>query len=244
MNFSVSMWNYLCAYKAGADLFTAIDEVARGGFGVELWLDWLPKPDIFDGEEKKVLEERLKGVSTSAHAFFGEANYTAFVKQIDLCASLHIPVLVVHEDTVGLYTDEGIGFCKRVVDYAAKKGVKVALENGSFAILSRAVDSIAELKICIDTGHAHKEGLRVKNPIRAYLEKFKERIVHFHIDDNHGESDEHLIPGKGNINWKDFRKAVSKLDFNGTYVLELRSSDNPLKDAEEAREFLLSLNQD
>ena len=31
--------------------------------------------------------------------------------------------------------------------------------------------------------------------------KYHDRIITTHLSDNHGQSDEHLIPGEGNIDW-------------------------------------------
>ena len=244
MKLSVSTWNYLRVYGQDADTSAAVNEIVNGGFGVELWLGLGPGLDI-GAEEKKSFKTKLRGVTASAHSILGEehnSNYISFARQIDLCASLGAPLLVVHLDTMCLGSGE-VDFCKKVVDYATQRGVTVALENGELELLSLAVDAAKDLRICIDTGHANIEGKRTgrADMLPRYLERFRDRIVHFHIHDNHGESDEHLIPGKGTVDWKGFYGGLPQLRLPVTYVLELRSEDSPLQDANAGRAFLRSL---
>ena len=90
--------------------------------------------------------------------------------------------------------------------------LKHALENGAFGALTRVMKQVWGLKVCLDVGHANIEGLEeTKDPKliydACYLEKLKERIVQFHLHDNHGLCDEHLFPGEGTIDCKkDFCK--------------------------------------
>ena len=137
MNLSASTWNYLSAYGRDADTSAAVDEIINEGFGVEFWLGLGPCLDISD-KEKKRLKKKLRGIKISAHSLLGaeyNSNYNFFIQEIALCASINIPVLVVHPDTIGLENDDGT-FCKKVVDYATRQGVTIALENGRFDVLS------------------------------------------------------------------------------------------------------------
>lgn len=49
------------------------------------------------------------------------------------------------------------------------------------------------LRLTLDTGHAHVSG---QDPL-AFAKRMGDRLVEVHLSDNHGEVDEHLIPGKG-----------------------------------------------
>ncbi len=90
-----------------------------------------------------------------------------------------------------------------IVEMAARVGVVIALENImtplSTAIdLARIVDHFASphLKACLDVGHAN-----VNEHVFGAVTRLGERIASVHVHDNHGESDEHLLPGDGTIDW-------------------------------------------
>ena len=53
-----------------------------------------------------------------------------------------------------------------------------------------------KLKICFDTGHQH-----FLTPKLPMLTKYLGHIAVLHLHDNHGSQDEHLICGKGTIDW-------------------------------------------
>jgi sugar phosphate isomerase/epimerase len=103
-------------------------------------------------------------------------------------------------------------------------GVTVAIENmPSFPfMLGRTVDEMKQLldgtnlKMCFDIGHANTVG-----QIDEFISEFKDRFVNIHIHDNHGEMDEHLTLGEGNI---DFPKVLKSLSgYKGNYIIECRS---------------------
>jgi sugar phosphate isomerase/epimerase len=124
---------------------------------------------------------------------------------------------------------------------ANEHGIKLALENlgrfepfGSLELLPKIVDAIDEPNVgyCIDSGHAHVFGESVSEWIRLAGKKLFE--THFH--DNHGawasknfgksfvkstkETDEHLSPGFGTIDWTDTANALNKINFDGPVGFE------------------------
>ncbi|MBU4200975.1 MAG: sugar phosphate isomerase/epimerase [Kiritimatiellae bacterium] len=249
MNLSVSSWNYLQAYGADARLFTAIDEITVNSFGVELWLDWSAEPGIIP-ERKEEIRTKLAGVNLSAHTALKECDFEKFKAEIDLCAYIGARALVVHVNVLGDRANDinaaGIKFAQQSVDYASTKAVAIALENGSFSALAKVMKQVCGLKACVDVGHANIEGLEeTKDPKliynACYLKKLKERIVQFHLHDNHGLCDEHLFPGEGTVDWKRFLQATASTGFDGTYVLEMKSNDNPIEAARKARNFLTGI---
>ena len=52
------------------------------------------------------------------------------------------------------------------------------------------------LKVCLDVGHAHCHG---KISVQQWVEELGELIGYVHLHDNHGDVDEHLTLGEGNI---------------------------------------------
>jgi sugar phosphate isomerase/epimerase len=71
--------------------------------------------------------------------------------------------------------------------------------------------------VCLDLGHAHIEG-NAPSSVRAA----GPRLIHVHASDNHGEKDEHLVPGKGGIHWKSVTAALGETGFDGPFTVELR----------------------
>jgi sugar phosphate isomerase/epimerase len=109
-------------------------------------------------------------------------------------------------------------------------GVKVALEvmgNG----LSTAPDLIellertfegADMGICMDVGHAHMLG-----DAPEAIETTSEYLVTTHIHDNRRESDDHLVPFQGSINWASAIMAFEKIGYDGVLMYEVRNAERP-----------------
>ncbi len=81
-----------------------------------------------------------------------------------------------------------------------------------------------------DIGHAHHSGV----PPERFTELLGRRIEAVHLHDNNGTHDEHLAPGRGSV---DFGGVLERLDFCGTYVLEMKT----LPDVISGMEFVKSL---
>ena len=246
MNLSISAWNYLCSYSDGASLPRAINEVKTDGFGVELWLGWKPDLQAFERGRWDGLKELTVGSpGLSMHtALFGEKeyNFNDLITEIDLGIYLGAKILVVHPDTLDIAEakkNEGsYNRIRGVVKYANNAGITLALENmehGTMELLRQVVDSCG-IKVCLDVGHANCD---LKNPPIVFLDEFATEIVHFHFADNGGSSDQHLVPGTGNINWYRILARLKELDFSGQCVLEL-NTDNARQSAFQAREYLLN----
>ena len=46
-------------------------------------------------------------------------------------------------------------------------------------------------------------------------------LITLHIHDNHGERDEHLLPGLGEIRWPEVLDALRDVDYPGVFMYEL-----------------------
>ena len=132
--------------------------------------------------------------------------------------------------------EQTIRALEALLPYAEKCGVRISLENIiSKADTTAEVLAILEhfrspnLVCCYDTGHAHlmedapgKDAALVSPYIRSTLwkdrltfdpEPMLERLAPFvvtaHVHDNNGFRDEHLMPGRGGIDWK---REVARLE--------------------------------
>lgn len=73
------------------------------------------------------------------------------------------------------------------------------------------------LGILLDTGHANVNGENLAEVVAS----LRDVPFHVHIDDNHGDSDAHLIPGDGKIDFAPFARALQRVNYQGFVSAEL-----------------------
>lgn len=125
---------------------------------------------------------------------------------------------------------------KKIVKFGKKYGIKIGLEN-SLGIerlcrtpedLLKVVNSVKELGITFDIGHANAAGF----DLIQFFKKIKNFIINIHLHDNNGKSDEHIQIGKGNINFKNFLRECKKSGYYGPFILEIFPCEERLKGKE------------
>ena len=146
--------------------------------------------------------------------------------------------------------DAAIRSIEEIHGLAEAAGVNVALEVMGNA-LSTAPDLIeiiersfegADLGICMDVGHAHMLG-----DTAEAIETTSEYLVTTHIHDNRRQSDDHLVPFQGNIDWAATVMAFEKIGYDGVLMYEVRNAESPtavLAKAVSARKRLEALMMD
>jgi sugar phosphate isomerase/epimerase len=116
------------------------------------------------------------------------------------------------------YFDDGKEACLKRAANALEKiihkrpaGVRVDIENlpdfrGSW-ICGHLLDLFGpcDLGFCYDSSHENMSG-----PPFHILQEYWKRITQTHLSDNNGTSDDHFIPGDGNINWPALRSYLEK----------------------------------
>ncbi len=115
---------------------------------------------------------------------------------------------------------------RKLHERASEIGLRIAIENvpqryGS--IMKTPEDfqrlyketGIDDIGIVLDTGHANLE-----NQTQRFLEQFPDKVVHLHLSDNMGETDEHLGIGYGEINWQQLVAQLKNMRFNGIIMIE------------------------
>ena len=82
-----------------------------------------------------------------------------------------------------------------------------------------------------DIGHANTAG-----QVESMVETFGDRIANIHIHDNHGQKDEHLTIGDGDI---DFRRVVGMLpNYDGRFIIESKTLESALESQRRLRKIL------
>jgi sugar phosphate isomerase/epimerase len=152
---------------------------------------------------------------------------------VDLAAELGGCILVTHDIAIP-EPDQPEGLERRatfvdsvaqIAAYAAPKGVRLALENipGGYTNEPERLVTLMEdldapnVGVVIDTGHRNMSGGDPPTTLRA----IGKHLITLHLHDNHGEEDEHLLPGRGNINWDQVSAALGDINYNGVFMYEI-----------------------
>ncbi len=174
-----------------------------------------------------------------------QADLATVERHILLCSRMGIRVGVLHPvggmpPTLAEYrlTEQvRIDSFARLAEFAARHQFVIAIENtmdprgeetsamgrrrfGSvIPELHGVIDAVGaeNLGICLDTGHCHVQGIPVGEAVR----QVGDRLVGTHIDDNHGQADEHLEPGRGTIDWAECVTALREIGWEGIFNLEI-----------------------
>ncbi|MDP2846267.1 MAG: sugar phosphate isomerase/epimerase family protein, partial [Candidatus Methanoperedens sp.] len=115
---------------------------------------------------------------------------------------------------------------RAICDFADELGIKIGVENmvnmqhvfgkqpGEILGMIESLER-ENAGLTLDMGHANTNGL-----VFEFLSDLT-IVVHVHLHDNKGRSDEHLELGKGNINWKE---VIPKFKgYKGRFVAEAKT---------------------
>ncbi len=164
----------------------------------------------------------------------GEEMYKRLAHTVDMCALSGAEIAIIHlssGDNAPSLNDMGMARFTRLVEYAAKKGVKIAFENQrKIANLSWALETFADcdnVGFCWDCGHEY-----CFTPGREYMPLFSNQLICTHIHDNTCEynSDNHMIPFDGKVNFNRVAEHIRKSGFDGTLMLEIFAKDKKYSD--------------
>ena len=199
-------------------------------------------------EIKKKIESRGLTVGQT-HAPFNsnfpdkektEARLADIAKSIEYTSYLGAELVVVHPyHAIGYdylaeserHFNENLTFYRRLLPYAKRYGVKIAIENIDCTVtetargLNALLDALDDpaFVVCFDVGHAnyavHKlgdSGLSVDGMIR----EIGARLACTHIHDNDGRGDAHTLPFYGNLNWEAICRAFAEIGYAGNLNYE------------------------
>jgi sugar phosphate isomerase/epimerase len=152
---------------------------------------------------------------------------------LDVAAAVPFSTLVLHggiPEPYGGAADNHVGSLVRSLEelapVAERYSVRLAVEVIPNAISTPGAlvelvesDLDAELGICMDVGHA-----RLMGDVVDAIETCSGHLVTTHIHDNRGRNDDHLMPGKGSIDWDATLLAFQKIGYDGVWMFELAAA--------------------
>lgn len=145
------------------------------------------------------------------------------------------------DDLWGWLTDS-MGAC---ADEADRAGLALCLEPRVGEIVSNtdallrlmeAVDS-DNFGAVLDTGHLHAQ----KEILPLSVEKLGSRIRYVHASDNDGQTNRHLVPGTGTVDWEGVFLALKKHEFAGYVAVDVGGVPNVDAAYTESKTFLENL---
>jgi sugar phosphate isomerase/epimerase len=114
----------------------------------------------------------------------------------------------------------------QLAEIAASYGLRIMVEHPpstrfSLDDICTILEADVRLGFHLDVGHAHVGRLRLDN----VLEHLGPRLLHVHLSDNRGQSDDHLPLGAGTINWPQVLRRLKQSGYDDTFTLEVFSAD-------------------
>ncbi len=89
----------------------------------------------------------------------------------------------------------------------------ITVEDGLRAIR----DLGAPMGLCVDTGHCFVNGESLSDVVSLV----RDIPCHYHIDDNNGFTDDHMVPGEGKMRYEIFLRSLLSSGYSGFLAVEL-----------------------
>jgi len=132
-------------------------------------------------------------------------------------------------------------------ELAQELGVTLAVESGTHHAdyprttgeFEEVAKDLEDLGVTLDVGHVYLSAAMEGKPspqrsIIEAIQEVKDRLTNVHLHDNHGTRDEHLPPGRGEINFEQVLGALRESNYDGPLTLEPWNPSAPLEAATEA----------
>lgn len=228
-------------------LINTIDIFAEAGFeGIDFNADLKEYYlDVHDEEFYKNIKNYAndKGiVFEQAHAPFGSSfadegknnrRFGEIVKSMEHTSFLGVDMIVIHpcnhikykeNNSYDFMMEYNLNFYKRLIPYAEKYNMKIAIENipecitetpkGLLELINTLNNDV--FTVCYDVGHANICGQNPANMIR----EIGKHIGCTHIHDNDGIHDSHTLPYYGTIDWESVMNAFAEIGYEGNLNYE------------------------
>lgn len=188
-------------------------------------------------------------------------SYRQTMESINACAQLGGDITTIHPGRSWFRGNKKLfkkcknwfqEYLKDTSRHSEEKGIKLAVETGSHGAdypgtpeeLSQSVKTQKNVGITLDIGHlylsAQNRDENEEKWISDVIEKLANETINVHIHDNKGHSDDHLLPGQGEIDFEPIIKALEK-NYEGPLILEIWDLSDPLEAVRESIQYLKGL---
>ncbi len=203
---------------------------------------------------------KAAGLATTFHAPFMDLNPGALdagiraasrrrIQQVfQVAERLRPKVIVVHPgyddlhygETRSLWVKNSIEFWQEFVPCARELGTILAIENiyeKEPSTLKALLDGVADpcFRHCFDVGHWN---MFTTVSLEEWFRELGSYIVESHIHDNHGQRDEHLPVGEGDIDFPRFFALLKKYAPSAVWTIEAHSRELLLRAREGIGQFI------
>ena len=240
-------------FEDGYPAEVAIDRLARLGYeGIDMGLDYwtfadspFGKDDYLEwGRSLRAHADEAGIPYTHAHAPANAGNDFWLERSIEISAVLGARYLVVHPihaadgsiiDDKQVFISMNAAAIRKWLPLAEERGVVLLSENilwGASKDPRIIADLVKEVGSpyfgwCFDVGHAWCSGYSPD-----VIKECSVAPLSVHIQDNHANGDEHLIPGDGTIDFDLFLSALEEVGYCGDCVLEAHHQSLEAPDGE------------
>jgi sugar phosphate isomerase/epimerase len=228
---------------AGLDYPAAFDLAAELGLLLEIAYDQHEMDPRLPSARQLAEMGRVAGVGFTLHLPFVDLNSASLVPlawktasertklALEFGHTIGAACAVMHTGQVPLRIEIALKYARvRLAEALAAlqpSPIPIALENTR---LSEAdlLEGVEELKsvlathpaygFCLDVGHGQIE--LGPEGYKRYHQALSDRLIHWHLHDNRGQWDEHLVVGEGTVDWAWVRGELQ--GFAGTVALEVQ----------------------
>jgi sugar phosphate isomerase/epimerase len=163
-------------------------------------------------------------------------------REIIIAKMIGIDLINFHANLNGMFygekrkdlLDNMVKSLREIVNYAHKNNVRVMLENVPLSNgvhnvneFKYIIDNVTSLLVHLDIPHAFTSG--GMQSVTDYINIFKDKIIHIHWHDNHGNKDEHLPIGAGLVDHQRAIKELKNIEYDRTITLEVFTNRNDAK---------------
>ncbi|MFA5646188.1 MAG: sugar phosphate isomerase/epimerase family protein [Candidatus Ratteibacteria bacterium] len=160
------------------------------------------------------------------------------IREMERVVALGVKIGILHPAICryGVETEGIDGFLRslgkslqKILPAAEKFGFTIALENMTpspdkrFCSIPKHFERVKKefshpnLGYCLDTGHAL---MSMHENAHEFFSVMGDRLIAYHIQDNPGDRDLHLAPGRGRVDWKNIFRTMAEKKFSGTACIE------------------------
>lgn len=163
----------------------------------------------------------------------------SIIKQINELGKYDVDTVIMHitnGSKLPPLTTTMLDRITRINDAAKANGIRLALENLKvIEALDFILTNIKDQNVgfCYDSGHH-----RCYCPDQDILSRFGDRLFAIHLHDNFGDSDMHMLPYDGNIDWDYVKNGIGQSIYDRSLTLELEGSKHSGYHHLSAKEFL------